>query len=87
VPAIARAAEAVAANPEKSDRAIAADLGVSRATVQRARNTGGSYEPPEQRIGRDGKSYPATRPSAPAEGYDETGIEDDIDPEDTGRPS
>lgn len=47
VPAGARAAAAVAANPEKSDRAIAADIGVSRTTVQRARDAGGPYGPPD----------------------------------------
>jgi hypothetical protein len=51
-----RAAEAIRANPGKSDRAIAAELGVGRATVQRAREVAHD-EPPEERIGRDGKSY------------------------------
>jgi len=37
VPAGRRAAEAVATNPEKSDRAIAAEIGVDRETVARAR--------------------------------------------------
>jgi predicted DNA-binding ribbon-helix-helix protein len=32
-----RAAEAVRANPDKSDRTIAGELGISKATVQRAR--------------------------------------------------
>lgn len=53
-----RAAEAIKAAPEKSDRAIAAEIGVSRATVQQARGAEqvANYEPPE-RVGRDGKSY------------------------------
>lgn len=39
VPAGKRAAAAVAANPEKSDRAIAAELGVSPTTVGKARKS------------------------------------------------
>lgn len=50
----ARAAEAIRANPHKSDRAIAADLGVSDRTVNRARATN---DAPDERLGRDGKSY------------------------------
>lgn len=55
-----RAAEAIRANPRKSDRAIAADLGISHHTVNRTReaiNSGVSSETPVERIGRDGKSY------------------------------
>jgi hypothetical protein len=33
---------AIAANPQKSDRAIAADLGIGKDTVRRAREEGGS---------------------------------------------
>lgn len=54
VPATARAAKAIAANPGKSDRAIAADIGVSHRTVNRARSTG-TYDPVDTRVGRDGK--------------------------------
>jgi hypothetical protein len=56
-----RAAEAIAANPEKSNRAIAEEIGVSEPTVRRAR---ASYDAPEAEAvtGRDGKSYPATQP-------------------------
>jgi len=64
VPAGERAAKAIEANPEKSDRAIAAESGISRATVQRARKAGGSHEPPEKRKGRDGKNYPSKAPTA-----------------------
>jgi hypothetical protein len=55
VPAKQRAGEAIAANPRKSDRAIAADLGIGHATVSRARETvsGGTVEP---RVGIDGKA-------------------------------
>jgi hypothetical protein len=48
-----RAAEAIKANPNRSDRAIAADIGVDHKTVGKAR---GDNSPPE-RIGQDGKSY------------------------------
>lgn len=57
-PASVRAAAAVAANPEKSDRAIAADIGVSAMTVNRARQ-GVTDDTPETRTGQDGKQYPA----------------------------
>lgn len=71
VPAKARAAEAIKANPEKSDRAIAADLGIGNATVSRARRESGvSDDTPEVRIGQDGKSYPA-KPRTPRGFYDE----------------
>ena len=56
-----RAAEAVTANPNKSDRAIAADIGVDHKTVSKARKSGGEYSPPEKRTGKDGKSYPVKR--------------------------
>jgi hypothetical protein len=48
--------EAIKANPEKSNRAIAADIGIDQSTVSRVRNAGVDYATPE-RIGRDGKSY------------------------------
>lgn len=54
VPASQRAAEAVRANPEKSDRAIAADIGVSAMTVNRARSTVPNVTV-EKRVGLDGK--------------------------------
>src|SRR5262245_12000048 len=68
VPKSIRAAEALEQHPEKSDRAIAAELGVGKDTVRRARadwsasEAGGAYAPTEERIGRDGKSYPASKP-------------------------
>jgi len=55
----ARAAKAIADNPEKSNRTIAAEIGVSHQTIMRARE-GGPNGPPEKVTGRDGKSYPAT---------------------------
>jgi hypothetical protein len=60
-----RAAEAVAANPEKSNRAIAAEIGISDKTVAKARNAGADYFAPDKRVGQDGKSYPATKPQRP----------------------
>ena len=59
VPKKVRAAEAVAANPEKSNRAIAEDLNVDEWTVREARKSGaGDPAGDEIRTGRDGKSYP-----------------------------
>ena len=52
-----RAAEAIAANPQKSDRAIAEDLGVGTMTVNRARKSTvphGTVDD-EPRVGLDGK--------------------------------
>lgn len=55
VPAAVRAAEAVKANPEKSDRAIAKEIGASPTTVGKARelSIGGQLA---ERIGLDGKT-------------------------------
>jgi len=59
VPASLRAAAALDENSARSDRAIAAEIGVSDSTVLRARRkaAGASCEAPEKRAGRDGKSY------------------------------
>jgi len=54
MPASARAAAAIAADPNKSDRAIAADLGVGSNTVRRARATAPSGAV-DTRVGLDGK--------------------------------
>jgi hypothetical protein len=52
-----RAAEAVAAHPEKSDRAIADEIGVGKDTVRRARAATGAGAPVEgPRTGKDGKA-------------------------------
>jgi hypothetical protein len=58
-PAAERVREYDEANPGKSTRAAAADLGVSKDTVNRAR--GVSHETPEAEtvVGLDGKQYPA----------------------------
>lgn len=56
VPAGTRAAKGIAANPRKSDRAIAAELGVGNATVSRARRRSTvSDGTVGKRVGRDGK--------------------------------
>lgn len=59
IPAKQRAAEAIKANPEKSDRSIAADLGTNPMTVGRARKELGVTGVTPERIGRDGKTYPS----------------------------
>jgi hypothetical protein len=52
-----RAAEAVAAHPEKSNRAIADEIGVSEPTVRRAREATASGDAvDEARTGRDGRT-------------------------------
>jgi hypothetical protein len=64
VPAGKRAEEAVAANPEKSDRAIAAAIGVSHTTVQKARKATGNKLPvDEKRTGKDGKQRKLPEPT------------------------
>jgi hypothetical protein len=64
-PKAVQAAEAIAATPEKSNRAIAEETGLSEPTVRRARASCDAPEP-ETVTGRDGKIYPATKPEAPA---------------------
>jgi hypothetical protein len=49
----------------KSARVVAAELGVSKDAVHRARQVSQSATP-EKRVGRDGKSYPATTKRARA---------------------
>ena len=60
--ALERAAEAVAAHPEKSNRAIAAEIGVGAQTVKRARDAAKAAAPDgavdgavDERTGRDGR--------------------------------
>jgi hypothetical protein len=58
-PKSARAREAVEAHPEKSDRAIAAEIGVSQPTVSKARHqlaTDNNLSVDEPRTGLDGKT-------------------------------
>jgi hypothetical protein len=52
-----RAADAIAANPQKSNRAIAEETGVSLGTVNKARQEGGEQLCSPEREGRDGKIY------------------------------
>src|SRR5262245_14756583 len=67
VPASTRAREAIAKNPEKSDRALAADLGIGKDSVRRARDklTGAHAPVDEKRIGRDGKARRMPRRQTP----------------------
>lgn len=58
-----RAAVAVAATPQRSDRAIAAEIGVDHKTVASARRATGERSPVEPRTGSDGKKRrPPRRP-------------------------
>ncbi len=55
-----RALEALRANPRKSNRAIADEIGVSKDTVRRAREaTRDQSLIDKSRVGLDGKIYPA----------------------------
>jgi hypothetical protein len=56
VPAHVFAANAVKANPEKSDRAIANQIGVSDKTVAKARKATAEKSAVEKRTGKDGKA-------------------------------
>lgn len=64
LPAGTRAAEAIAANPEKSDRAIATELKVSPTTVGKARKATVHSGQLAKRVGKDGKArkLPAKKP-------------------------
>src|ERR1035437_719181 len=57
-----RAAAAVKAHPEKSDRAIADDIGVGSNTVKRARETTAPDGAVDKRVGKDGKSRRLPKP-------------------------
>jgi hypothetical protein len=72
LPAGARAAQAVADNPGKSDRAIAADLGVGKDTIRRARKSTGANAPVAKRVGKDGKARRLPKKSNGVESPDET---------------
>jgi hypothetical protein len=65
VPKAVRAAEAITANPEKSNRQIADEIGADKVIVDRARkkleSTGGDMSPPASVTGKDGKQYPAKK--------------------------
>jgi hypothetical protein len=53
------AKQPIRANPQKSNRAIAEETGVSEPTVRRARASGASPDAPETVVGLDGKTYKA----------------------------
>jgi hypothetical protein len=59
IPAGDLARQEVIRNPQKSDRAIAKQLGITHPTVAAARKAVGKNLPGERRQGRDGKQYPA----------------------------
>lgn len=83
VPAGERAAEAVAANPAKSDRAIAEEIGVSHPTVAKARKAAtGKSLPVDKRTGRDGKArkLPTRAEREPVPASDDMPASDDIPP-------
>jgi hypothetical protein len=63
IPAGAAAAKAVAAHPEKSNRAIAAETGIPETTVRRSR-AGAPKGATDTRVGKDGKTYPAKKAKA-----------------------
>jgi len=64
VPVVERAKAAIKAAPKKSNRALAAEIGVSRESVRQARSQVASDLPPAEKVeGKDGKSYPAKRPT------------------------
>lgn len=77
VPKKQRAAEAIAANPQKSNRAIAKELGLSDDTVGRARRESGVAGAAPEREGLDGKIY--RLPVREAE-PDDDDIEADVEP-------
>jgi hypothetical protein len=83
LPARQRAAEAITANPDRSDRAIAAEIGVDHKTVGAARRSVGEHSPPEKRIGQDGKSYPAMSTKASREKASEARFDGGPDAEPT----
>jgi predicted transcriptional regulator len=62
VTAGAAAAAAVAANPDKTNRAIAGDLGVDEGTVRKARRSVAENSATGKRTGKDGKQYKAKKP-------------------------
>jgi hypothetical protein len=64
-PKSVRAAEAIKLDPGRSDRAIAADIGVGSNTVRRARKSVAPRGAPETVTGRDGKNYKA-KPRRPS---------------------
>jgi hypothetical protein len=69
VPKTMRAAEAIKANPEKSNRAIAAEIGADKVIVDRARKKleqTGDVSPVAERIGLDNVARKVPEPEPPA---------------------
>jgi hypothetical protein len=65
VPKSVRAAEAVKANPERSSRALAKEIGVDKNTVEKARkDPTGDKSPVDKRRGLDGKTRKPPKKSA-----------------------
>ncbi|MCE5292962.1 MAG: winged helix-turn-helix domain-containing protein [Nocardiaceae bacterium] len=64
VPALERAKTALLANPQLSNRAVAAKSGISEPTVRRARATA-SDDAVEKRVGLDGKARRLPQPAVP----------------------
>ena len=61
VPAGVAAAKAIEANPDKNNQAIADMIGVAESTVREIRKGVSRNRETDKRIGKDGKSYPATK--------------------------
>jgi hypothetical protein len=81
VPARQRAVDAVAAHPEKSNRAIADDIGVSHETVRQARaSTDNQLAVEAPRTGKDGKTrkLPSYRPPQAEAQQDDPSQDEDI---------
>lgn len=76
VPKSVQAREKILADPRRSDGDIADELGISRQAVSKVRKQVATELPPEEsqeRIGRDGKSYPVK----PRRGADDSEPTDD----------
>jgi hypothetical protein len=71
LPASARAAKAIIENPGRSDRSIAAEIGVSDRTVNRARGSTATHDAVEKRVGADGRSR--KQPAKPVNGLNAVG--------------
>ena len=62
-----RATAAIGANPEKPNRAIAAELGIGHQTVMRAREATGPYGPAERTVGLTAGSGRSGKSASPAQ--------------------
>lgn len=78
-----RAEAAIAANPEKSDRAFAAEIGVNQSTRARKRSDAGASV--GKRVGQDGKACRMPQRTAVAAAKVETFSVDDFDADDGSR--